>query len=77
MAIIKAVNSWAGLARAINYIASGGKTECRLTGGHNCSSMYAIEEMRDTKEAWRKTGGSTNTLSRVFPRRGHYPARSL
>ena len=57
MAVIKAVNSRASLARAINYITNGEKTECRLVGGHNCSPMYAIEEMRDTKEVWRKMGG--------------------
>lgn len=57
MAVIKAVNSRASLARAVNYITGGEKTERTLVGGYNCNPMCAIEEMRDTKDAWRKTGG--------------------
>lgn len=57
MAIIKAVSSRASIARAINYITKQEKTACKLIGGYNCNPLYAIEEMKGTKEEWRKTGG--------------------
>lgn len=57
MAIIKAVNSKASIAHAINYITKAGKTDLSLIGGFNCNPLTAITEMKDTKNAWRKTEG--------------------
>nr|WP_307756838.1 relaxase/mobilization nuclease domain-containing protein [uncultured Christensenella sp.] len=57
MAIIKAVNSKASIAKAINYIMKHEKTERRLVGGYNCNLATAIDDMKATKRAWRKTGG--------------------
>lgn len=57
MAIIKAVNSKASIAHAINYITKAGKTDISLIGGFNCNPLTAITEMKATKKAWRKTDG--------------------
>lgn len=57
MAIIKAVNSRASIGHAINYITQNEKTELRLIGGYNCNPQTALDEMKDTKRAWGKTGG--------------------
>lgn len=57
MAIIKAVNSRASLAHAINYITKHEKTEDRLIGGYNCNPKTAIDDMKETKIAWDKTEG--------------------
>jgi hypothetical protein len=57
MAIIKAVNSKASIAKAINYIIKHEKTERRLIGGYNCNPATAIDDMKATKRAWRKMGG--------------------
>ena len=57
MAIIKAINSKASLARVINYITKEGKTDKTLIGGYNCRGTHALYEMKATKKAWNKTGG--------------------
>ena len=57
MAIIKAINSRASIAHAINYITKAVKTDIRLIGGFNCNPQTAITEMKATKNAWRKTDG--------------------
>lgn len=57
MAIIKAVNSKASIAKAINYIMKHEKTERRLIGGYNCNPATTIDDMKATKRAWRKMGG--------------------
>ncbi len=57
MAVIKAVNSRAGIGHAVNYITQKEKTEKRLIGGYNCNPQAALDEMKDTKRAWGKTGG--------------------
>ncbi|MGI6153579.1 MAG: relaxase/mobilization nuclease domain-containing protein [Christensenellaceae bacterium] len=57
MAIIKAINSSAGIGGILDYIRDEEKTTPALIGGYNCNPQTATEEMRDTKEMWRKTGG--------------------
>ena len=57
MAVIKAINSHASLARVINYITKDEKTEKSLIGGYNCRGTHALFEMKATKKMWRKTGG--------------------
>ncbi|AYH40999.1 hypothetical protein A5N82_04195 [Christensenella minuta] len=57
MAILKAVNSKASIGKIINYIMKHEKTEKKLIGGYNCNPLDAIDEMKATKRAWRKTGG--------------------
>ena len=78
MAVIKAVNSRASLARAVNYITGGEKTERTLVGGYNCNPMCAIEEMRDTNtHGARRVAGSTNTSSKASPTMKILPRRKL
>ena len=57
MAVIKAINSHASLARVINYITKTEKTDKSLIGGYNCRGTHALFEMKATKRMWRKTGG--------------------
>ena len=57
MAVIKAINSHASLARVINYITKTEKTDKSLIGGYNCRGTHALFEMKATKKMWRKTGG--------------------
>lgn len=57
MAIIKAVNSKASIARGINYITQGEKTEEKLISGIDCNPKTAIDEMQATKELYDKTEG--------------------
>ena len=57
MAVIKAVNSRASIANAINYITKKEKTDIRLIGGYNCRGINALAEMKATKNAWNKTDG--------------------
>ena len=57
MAVIKAINSHASLARVINYITKTEKTDKSLIGGYNCRGAHALFEMKATKKMWRKTGG--------------------
>lgn len=57
MAVIKAVNSRASIANAINYITKKEKTDIKLIGGYNCRGTNALDEMKATKNAWNKTGG--------------------
>ena len=57
MAVIKAVNSRASIANAINYITKKEKTDEKLISGYNCCGITALDEMKATKEAWNKTGG--------------------
>ena len=58
MAVIKAINSHASLARVINYITKDGKTDKSLIGGYNCRGTHALFEMKATKKMWRKNGGT-------------------
>jgi len=57
MAVIKAINSRASIANAINYITQKEKTEEKLISGYNCRSITALDEMKATKKAWNKTDG--------------------
>ncbi len=57
MAVIKAINSRASIANAINYITKKEKTDIRLIGGYNCRGTNALNEMKATKNAWNKTDG--------------------
>lgn len=57
MAIIKAVNSRASIGHAVNYITKKEKTESGLIGGFNCNPQCALDEMKSTKRAWKKTDG--------------------
>lgn len=57
MAIIKAVNSRASIGHVVNYITKKEKTESRLIGGFNCNPQCALDEMKSTKRAWKKTDG--------------------
>lgn len=57
MAIIKAVNSRASLAIAIDYITKDTKTYSALISGYNCRGTNALFEMKATKKHWHKTGG--------------------
>ncbi len=57
MAVIKAINSRASIANAINYITKKEKTDSKLIGGYNCRGTNALDEMKATKKAWNKTGG--------------------
>ena len=57
MAVIKAVNSKASIGKIINYITKGEKTEEKLILGKDCTPATAIDEMKATKEQWKKTEG--------------------
>ena len=57
MAVIKAINSRASIANAINYITKKEKTDEKLISGYNCCGITALDEMKATKRAWNKTGG--------------------
>ena len=57
MAVIKAINSRASIANAINYITKKEKTDEELISGYNCRGITALDEMKATKKAWNKTGG--------------------
>ena len=57
MAVIKAINSRASIANAINYITKKEKTEEKLISGYNCRGVTALDEMKATKQAWNKTDG--------------------
>lgn len=57
MAVIKAINSRASIANAINYITKKEKTDEKLISGYNCRGITALDEMKATKKAWNKTGG--------------------
>lgn len=79
MAIIKAVNSKASIARGINYIIQEEKTEEKLISGINCNPETAIDEMKATKEINSKATGrqyyhfiqSFNPMDRVNPQKAH------
>lgn len=79
MAIIKAVNSKASIAKAINYITKEEKTEEKLISGKDCNPHTAIDEMRATKELWGKTDGrqythliqSFNPEDKITPEKAH------
>jgi len=85
MAIIKAVNSRASIANAINYITKGEKTEEKLITGIECNPNTAIDEMKATKEMWHKTGGrqykhfiqSFSPDDKVTPEQAHKIAYDL
>lgn len=85
MAIIKAVNSRASIARAIQYITKTEKTEIRLIGGQNCDPVYAIEEMNATKKRWNKEGKrqykhfiqSFSAKDAITPEKAHEIAREV
>lgn len=57
MAVIKAINSRASIAKAIKYITKDEKTEKKLISGIECSPQSAIEQMKTTKAVWDKTEG--------------------
>lgn len=57
MAIIKVVNSRASIGKAINYVRQEEKTEECLVSGKDCNPTTAIDEMKATKQQWRKTDG--------------------
>ena len=57
MAVIKAINSRASIANAINYITKKEKTDEKLISGYNCRGINSLDEMKTTKKAWNKTGG--------------------
>lgn len=79
MAIIKAVNSKASIARGINYIVQEEKTEEKLISGINCNPETAIDEMKATKEIYSKATGrqyyhfiqSFNPADRVDYQKAH------
>lgn len=79
MAVIKAVNSKASIGKAIKYITKEEKTEEKLISGKDCSPETAIDEMKATKEQWRKMGGrqythlvqSFNPKDKVTPKQAH------
>lgn len=79
MAVIKAVNSKASIAKAINYVTKEEKTEERLVSGRDCNPSTAIDEMKATKELWNKTGGrqyahivqSFNPEDNITPEKAH------
>lgn len=79
MAIIKAVNSKASIARGINYIVQEEKTEEKLISGINCNPETAIDEMKATKEIHSKATGrqyyhfiqSFNPTDRVDYQKAH------
>lgn len=57
MAIIKVTNSKASIGKAINYITKEEKTEDKLVSGINCTPETVLDEMKVTKEQFRKTEG--------------------
>ncbi len=85
MAVIKAVNSKASIGKAINYVTKQEKTEERLISGKDCNPKTAIDEMKATKEQWRKTEGrqyahlvqSFNPEDKVTPQQAHEIGRKF
>lgn len=85
MAVIKAVNSKASIGKAIKYITKEEKTEEKLISGKDCSPETAIDEMKATKEQWRKMGGrqythlvqSFNPKDKVTPKQAHEIGRKF
>lgn len=79
MAVIKAVNSKASIGKAITYVTKKEKTEERLISGKDCNPKTAIDEMKVTKEQWKKTDGrqyahlvqSFNPDDKVTPEQAH------
>jgi hypothetical protein len=57
MAIVKVTNSKASISKAISYVTKEEKTEEKLVSGINCTPESAIDEMKATKEQFRKTEG--------------------
>lgn len=57
MAVIKAVNSKNSITGIIRYVVNEEKTEDKLISSINCMSDTAEEEMKMTKESYRKTTG--------------------
>lgn len=57
MAIIKAINSKASIGRAIEYITQKEKTDEKLVYGKDCDPTTVIDEMKATKEFWKKNEG--------------------
>lgn len=57
MAIIKAVNSKASIAKGINYITDKEKTDEKLIDGKDCNPNTAIDEMKAIKELHNQTEG--------------------
>lgn len=85
MAIVKASNSKASLANAINYITKKEKTESKLISAINCVPCTAIEEMKATKEIYQKLEGrqykhfihSFEKSENIKPEQAHQIAREL
>ncbi|MGN2371992.1 relaxase/mobilization nuclease domain-containing protein, partial [Clostridium cagae] len=57
MAIIKVTNSKASIGKVINYVTKEEKTEDKLVSGINCTPETVLDEMKVTKEQFRKTDG--------------------
>lgn len=57
MAILKVTNSKASINKAINYVTQEEKTEKKLVSGINCTPESVVDEMKATKEQFRKTDG--------------------
>ena len=85
MAVIKAINSKASLAKAINYVTKKEKTEEHLISGIDCVPKNAINEMKFTKEQWNKTEGrqymhltqSFKADEKITPEQAHKIAYNL
>lgn len=85
MAIIKAVNSRASIATAINYVTKNEKTEEKLITSIGCSPQTAIEEMKTTKALWDKADGrqykhivqSFSPDEKITPQQAHEIAQKL
>ena len=57
MAIIKVINSKANIGKAIDYITKDEKTEKTLIDTKDCNATTAVDEMKATKEIYRKSNG--------------------
>jgi len=79
LAIIKAINSRASIAKAINYITKDEKTDLKLITGKDCMPENAIDEMKAVKTQWRKELGrqykhyvqSFNPQDNIKPEQAH------
>ena len=85
MAVIKAVSSRASVGTLVNYVTQAEKTEEKLISGQDCSPQTAIDEMKATKEIWRKQGGrdyyhfvqSFSPEETITPQEAHTMAKEL
>src|SRR5665648_836547 len=85
MAVIKAVSSRASVGKLVNYVTQDEKTEEKLISGQDCNPQTAIDEMKATKEIWRKQGGreyyhfvqSFSSEETIMPQEAHAMAKEL